>query len=64
MYCKYCEETSKDNIYTSGCKNFRISDIQKHLRSHDHSASTETYLMPYEEVGSYCDSCSAEVGHC
>ena len=41
----YCEETSKDNTYTAGCKNFRISDIQKHLRSRNHSTSTETYIM-------------------
>ena len=44
MYCKYCEQSNKDNTYTSGCKNFRISDIKKHSRSRDHSAATEAYL--------------------
>ena len=28
MCCKYCEQSNKANTYTSGCKNFRISDIQ------------------------------------
>ena len=45
MYCKYCEEAKKKNSYTSGCMNFRISHIQKHGKSRDHSAATEAYLL-------------------
>jgi hypothetical protein len=45
MYCKYCEEANKKNTYTVGCKNFRISDIQKHSRSRDHAAAAEACLL-------------------
>ena len=45
MYCKHCQEIQKKNSYTSRCKNFRLSDIQKHGKCHDHSAAAEAYLM-------------------
>ena len=45
MYCTYCEELSKRNSYTSGCQNFRITDIQKHAKSKDHRSATETCAM-------------------
>ena len=45
MYCKYCLEIKKKNSYTVGCRNFRISDINKHTRSRDHSAAAEAYLL-------------------
>ena len=45
MYCTYCLETNKHNSYTSGCQNFRTSDIQKHSKSRDHCSATEVYAM-------------------
>ena len=45
MYCTYCLETNKHNSYTSGCQNFRTSDIQKHSKSRDHRSATEAYAM-------------------
>ena len=44
MYCKYCLEIKK-NSYTVGCRNFQISDINKHTRSRDQSAAAEAYLL-------------------
>ena len=59
MYCKYCQETQKKNSYTSGCKNFRLSDIQKHGKCHDHRAAAEALSQPIffivnDCVTSYC----------
>ena len=45
MYCTYCKEAKKNNSYTGGCLNFRITDIQKHASSRDHRMATESYAM-------------------
>lgn len=45
MYCKFYEETRKKNSYTSGCKNHRVSDIQKHAKGHDHNAADSFFKM-------------------
>ena len=45
MFCTYCKATKKSSSYTTGCHNFRVTDVQKHARSKDHRAATESYAM-------------------
>ena len=45
MFCYYCKEAKKTNSYTSGCKNFRVTDVQKHAQSRDHRLAAEAYAM-------------------
>ena len=46
----YCLDANKKNSYTSGCKNFCISDIQKHALGKDHRSEVEIYAMKSSEA--------------
>ena len=50
MYCTYCKDAKKSNSYTSGCCNFRITDVQKHASGRDHRAAVEAYAMKVSGV--------------
>ena len=45
MYCTYCKEAKKNNSYTTGCQNFRITNVKKHASSRDHRVAAESYVM-------------------
>ena len=55
MYCKYGLDA---NSYTSGCKNFCISDIQKHVLGKDHRSAVKIYAN--EIIGSYSAYCISD----
>ena len=47
MYCTFCKKANKSNTFTSGCKNYRVTDVQKHSRSKDHCLASEAHAMEH-----------------
>ena len=47
MYCTFCEKANKSNTFTSGCKNYHVTDVQKHSHSKDHCLASEAYAMEH-----------------
>ena len=45
MFCTLCEKHKKCNKFTTGCKNFRTSTLERHIVSVDHQHSVSEEAM-------------------
>ena len=45
MTCEICSKCDKSNSFTTGCKNYRTSTIERHVITHDHQEAVKAQTM-------------------